>query len=175
MRHRERVIGVAVILAALLTVKLGSRVYSWYAHDEERTEIARLSTELEEVGMAIVWSQVAADSLHAEIEVLDADLETMRSRVESYGRRSVDGVLPGPIYDGYRRELDAYNRRVGERNARYERWREVIDRNHVAVDRFNALAERIGDLAAAMGEPYYSIPTPAEIAVERGIVAGGVR
>lgn len=156
-------------MAAVLAVTVGRQVHSWYAHQDERTQIARLSAELEEAGVEIVTTQLAADSLRAVIERMDGGLEATRRRVESYGRQAVDGALPGRVYEGYRGELDAYNRRVGERNSRFEAWREVIERNHRAVDRFNLMADSIRGLAAAIGEPYFSIPTPAEIALERGV------
>lgn len=169
MEHRDRLIGVAVIVAALLAAKLGRQVYSWYAHEGERMQIERLSGELEEVGMEVVTTQLAADSLHSVIERMDGGLAVTRRRVESYGRRAVDGALPGRVYDEYRGDLADYNRGVGERNSRFEEWRAVVERNHAAVDRFNHLADSIRGLAIAMGEPYFSIPTPAEIALERGV------
>jgi hypothetical protein len=169
MGHRDRLIGVAVIMAALLAAKLGHQVYSWYAHEGERTQIEQLSGELEEVGVEVVTTQLAADSLRWVIERMDGGLEATRRKVESYGRRAVDGALPGRVYDAYRAELDDYNRGVGERNSRFEEWRAIVERNHAAVDRFNRLADSIRGLAIAMGEPYFSIPTPAEIALERGL------
>lgn len=169
MGNRERVMGLVLFAALLLVGRLGQQTYLWYAHQDERVRIETLSDELENAGMEIVVTQLEADSLHRIISRMDEGLEGTRRHVDSYGGRAVGGMLPPGVYDAYRNELDAYNRRVGERNALYGRWREVLDRNHAAVDRFNGLADSVRGLAAAMGEPYYPIPTPAEIATEAGI------
>lgn len=169
MRRRERLLGVAAILAVLVLAKVGHQAYRWYAHDEERARIQALSGVLEDVAIEVVASQLVSDSLRAEIESTDRELETTRAAIARYEEHSIGGALPARMYGPYRRELQAHNRRVEERNAMYERWRDAIARNHAAIDRYNALADSIRATAAAMGEPYYSIPTPAEVALERGL------
>lgn len=169
MGNRERLMGLVLIAALLVVGRLGRQTYLWYAHQDERGEIETLSTELEDAGMEVVLTQLAADSLHRLISGLDEGLADTRRHVDSYGGRAIGGMLPPGVYDAYRSELDAYNQRVGERNVLYGRWRDVIDRNHAAVDRFNRLADSIRGFAATMGEPYYPIPTPAEIATAAGI------
>ena len=55
-----------------------------------------------------------------------------------------------------------------------EEWREVVNNNHHYVDRYNLLADSMRSVAGRMGEPYYPIRTPAEIATSRRVpVRGG--
>jgi hypothetical protein len=170
MRHRERLLGIAVILALLVFARVAHQTYRWYAHDEERARIEALSALLEDVGLRVVTTQLAGDSLRALVEQMDRGLAGTRAAIAAYERHAVGGALPAHLYGAYRGDLDAHNRRVVERNARFEQWREAVGRNHAAVTRFNSLADSIRVAAAAMGEPYYSIPTPAEIALEHGLV-----
>ena len=169
MRRRERLLGVAVVLGVLVAARVAHQTYQWYAHDEERARIQGLTEELEHVGLDVVRTQLAIDSLRAVVEEMDHQLEGTRAAVAAYQRHAVGGALPAHLYEAYRGDLEIHNRRVVERNARFDQWREAASRNHAAVRRFNALAESIRATAAEMGEPYYSIPTPAEIALEHGL------
>lgn len=169
MRHRERLLGVAVILALLVFARVAHQAYRWYAHDEERARIEALTSQLKEVGLAVVTTQLASDSLRSLVEEMDRRLESTRAAIAAYERHSIGGALPAHLYGAYQGDLETHNRRVVERNEWFEQWRETVGRNHTAVSRYNALADSIRTTAAAMGEPYYSIPTPAEIALERGL------
>lgn len=169
MRRLERFKGFAVLMVLLVVAKVGHQTYRWYAHDEERARIEALTGELEDVAIEVVSSQLVADSLREAIEASDRELEAARATIAAYEAHSVGGALPVHLYEPYRSELEAHNRRVLTRNQAFERWRGAIHRNRTAVDRFNALADSIRVTAAAMGEAYYSIPTPAEVALERGI------
>lgn len=169
MRRLERFKGLVVVMLLLVFAKVGHQTYRWYAHDEERARIETLTGELEDVAIEVVSSQLVADSLRDAIQASDRGLEAARAAIAAYEAHAVGGALPVHLYDPYRRELEAHNRQVVSRNQSFERWRGVVDRNRAAVDRYNALADSIRMTAAEMGEAYYSIPTPAEVALERGI------
>lgn len=169
MRRRERLLGVGVVILLLIMAKVGQQAYRWWAYDEERARIEALSGELEDVAIEVVSSQLMADSLRRQIEQMDEALQVSRSRLATYERHSAGGALPTTVFAPYSRDLERHNRQVVVRNAAFERWREAVQRNHTAVGRYNALADSIRTTAAHIGEPYYSIPTPAEVAVERGI------
>lgn len=170
MIHRGRAFVVVAVLALLVATKLSHEAYRWYAFAEERTRIDVLRSELGDAGVEIVRTQLAADSLRERIESIDVELEVARRQMAGLERHSVDGALPPDLYAVYERQLEGYNGRVGARNEEFEEWREIVARNHAAVRHYNELADSIRALASAMGEPYYPLPTPAEIAVERGAV-----
>lgn len=173
MRRRQGLLGILIVVIVLVAGKIGLQTYRWYVHDEERARIQALSSELEDVAVEVVGTQLVSDSLRAVIEGMDEDLEGRRVRIAEYERHAVNGALPVHLYDGYRRELELHNRLVVERNSGYEMWHDAVSRNHAAVERYNALVDSIRSTAAEMGEPYFTIPTPAEIAVERGISPRG--
>lgn len=158
-----------MVLALLVAARVGHQTYRWYVHDDERARIHRLTADLEEAGLEVVKTQLAIDSLRAVVEEMDRELEGTRAAIAAYESHAVGGALPAHLYEAYRGDLAIHNRKVVERNARFDEWREAATRNHAAVTRYNALADSIRATAAEMGEPYYSIPTPAEIALERGL------
>lgn len=169
MRRRERLLGVAVVLALLVAARIAHQTYQWYAHDEERARIHGLTARLEDAGLGVVTTQLAIDSLRLIVEEMDRELEGTRAAIAAYERHAVGGALPAHLYEAYRGDLELHNRKVVERNAKFDELRAVASRNHAAVRRYNALSDSIRATAAEMGEPYYSIPTPAEIAHERGL------
>lgn len=169
MRRRERLLRMGLVILLLIAGKVGYETYRWWVHDEERARIGLLSGELEDVAVEVVSSQLNADSLRREIEGMDEALQHSRSALVRFEVQSVGGSLPARLFAPYSRELERHNRGVVARNAVLQEWREAVQRNHAAVGRYNALADSIRATAAEMGEPYYPIPTPAEVAVERGI------
>lgn len=174
MKRRERVVALLALLGLVIVVRLGTYLYRWYAYAEERATLQGLSTEVSEAGAGVVRTQLTADSLAREIERLDEELRQERGRFELYERMARSNELPTGVYRVYRGWLAEYNRRVEERNARFERWREVVEENHRQVDRYNALADSIRGLAESIGDPYFEIPSPAEAAVEEGVPPPGV-
>jgi hypothetical protein len=74
------------------------------------------------------------------------------------------------VYQRYRADLTRYNRHVTERNARLADWQEIQARHNAAASRYTLLADSLNALATRMGDPYYAVPTPAEAAIERGII-----
>lgn len=167
---RTRASGLLVVLLGLILLRVGQEGYRWWAYADERDQLRELTARLEEVGFEVVWTQLAADTLRQRIEEADSMLRSARVRVDGYERRAERGTLPTHLYEGYRSELDAYNREARGRNAGVRRWEEVVVRNHAAVTRYNALADSIRTVAAAIGEPYYPVPTPLEVAARRGLV-----
>ena len=167
--RRERVGALLLMLLLIVVARVGHIGFRWYAHADERAQIRVLQGDLEAAGVAVVRTQLGADSLRAEVQRLDGELRELRRAVRRYDRRAHEGMLPWPAYGAYRQELDAYNRRVRERNARFDAWRSVVVRNHEAVSRFNVLADSVRRVAGRMGEPYFPIPTPAELALKHGI------
>ena len=97
-------------------------------------------------------------------------LEREQRALRRYDDFAHDGALPTVLYERYRAELTRYNDHVAARNARLSQWQEVLARNHSVVARYNLLSDSIRDLATRMGDPYYAVPTPAEAAIERGVI-----
>ena len=158
-----------VVAGLLLAVNLGRQGYRWFAHADERVELRRLGDELEDAALAVVRTQLLADSLRGAIEQADDSLRIERAGIRRIERRAEAFSLPPTLYDEYRRELSRYNRRVETRNARYEEWRTVVEDNHRSVDRYNGLADSMRSLGRQMGEPYLAIPSPAEVALRHGL------
>jgi hypothetical protein len=173
VKRRQRLLGLLLLLGIVAATKLGQQLYGWFAYAEERSELQALSTRLEGAGLEVIRTQLGADSLRSEIERMDADLAARKREVGAFERHVRDGALPAHLYESYRTELGAYNRRVEGRNDLFGRWKETVFRNHAAVTRYNALADSIRGLAARIGEPYFQIPSPVELAVERGLIGEG--
>lgn len=170
MRRRERLAGLLLLVALLAAVNLGRQVYGWFAYADERGALQGLSDRLEVAGLEVMRTQLGADSLRRRIQQMDRELGSRKQSVAAFERFVQDGALPAHLYDAYRAELDGYNRQVQGRNEVFARWKEVVVRNHAAVGRFNGLADSIRSLADRIGEPYFQIPSPVEIAAERGLV-----
>ena len=164
-RARLLLLAASVILAA----NLGRQLYRWAAFADERTMLGGLGAELESVALEVMRTQLLADSLRTAIHSLDADLRERRRILARLERRSEIGALSPMLYEEYRRGLEDYNETVSGRNARYERWVEVVNRNHDAVRGYNLLADSMRVVGRRMGEPYLSIPSPAEVAVRHGL------
>lgn len=170
MSRRERIGALLLILAAIAVAKLGQQVFRWFAYAEEREQLQALGLQVERAGLEVVHTGLRADSLRAMIERTDRELAAAKTAVSAYHRHAVGGALPAHLYGAYQEELNAYNRSVTQRNAHFEEWQRVVTQNHDAVNRYNELADRIRALATRMGEPYYSVPSPAELALRHGLV-----
>ena len=168
MRTREKLLTAVAVLTVLGVAKLGQHLYRWQAHAPERASIAELEVRLEDVALRIVDSQIRAASLREELETLDAELEADRDRLDLFEADASDGALRVGASRGYRIALDQYNQNVVERNARFGAWRRTLEDNRLYVDSYNAIADSIRGHAERMGDPYYPIRSPAEIAVARG-------
>ena len=167
MTRRQRLYAIAIALSVLLLARVGQQVYRWQTFAPERVEIGRLEGELETAGLGVVRSQVEADSIQAALEAMDVELRDTRGTLDLLERSALNTRARGSV-SGYYRALEAYNRRVRSRNELFASWRESLESNQRFVDRYNLVADSIRFLAESMGELYYPILTPAEIAVDNG-------
>jgi hypothetical protein len=158
------------LLLVIVGVKLSEQVYRWLAFGDEREQVVVLRDSLVVAGAEIVRTRTASDSMRAVMRAEDAALEEELRALRRYNRQARDGALPPDLYARYREELTRHNLHVTERNARLRDWQQILARNHSAVDRYNVLADSIREIATRMGDPYYAVPTPAEAAVERGLI-----
>jgi predicted nucleic acid-binding Zn-ribbon protein len=168
---RSRAGAILAVVAALLAVKLLQEGYRWYAYGDQRDQIREMTHRLEDLGYRVIRTQLAADSLRDQIESVDTELDRERRRMDAMERRATLGALTHQDFERYRVELDAFNQRIGERNARLSAWQEVISENHDVVSRYNQLADSIRAVAATMGEPYFDVPAPVDMAARRGLTA----
>ena len=158
-----------LVASLLLVANLSRQLYRWIVFADERQTLGRLNGELESAALQVMRTQLLADSLRTAIHSLDAELRQRRGALARLERRSEIGALSPLLYEEYRRGLEAFNGTVAARNGRYERWVDVVNRNHVAVQAYNGLADSMRALGRRMGEPYLSIPSPAEVAVRHGL------
>ncbi|HEX8695487.1 MAG TPA: hypothetical protein VF746_23950 [Longimicrobium sp.] len=158
------------LLLVIAGVKLSEQVYRWLAYGEERVAVKGMREQLVTAGADIVVLRAASDSMRAVVQAHDAGLEREHRSLQRYNLLAHDGTLPPDLYARYKRDLARYNLHVTERNARLRDWQEVQARYNGAADRYNLLADSIRQLATRMGEPYYAVPTPAEAAIERGVL-----
>jgi hypothetical protein len=167
--HREMVLGVAVIVALLILGRAGYEVYRWYAYAGERTRIEQMTRELDEVGLKVVTTHVAIDSISALIDATDDRLDARRGDLEARARRALNGRTEPGVYESFRADADALEIAIDDRNSLVEELNEIAAQHRTAVARFNELADSILTLAAGMGYPDYPLRTAAEIAIEHGI------
>jgi len=158
------------VLLVVIGVKLTDSAYKWLRYGPEREQVRRMRAELVEAGAGIVRTRQASDSMRALLRGEDEALEREQRALRRYDDFAHDGALPTGLYERYRAELTRYNDHVAARNARLSQWQEVLARNHAVVARYNLLSDSIRDLATRMGDPYYEVPTPAESAIERGVI-----
>ena len=169
MPWRSRAESVLAVLALVVVFKLANELYRWVAYSDERALLSDLSGAIDGAGVRVMRTQISADSLQEIVEDMDRGLDTARRAVAEFEGRSVDGAIPRRIYPAYRERLDAYNMAVRTRNARLAEWREVVESNHDASVRYNTLADSMRAVATRMGEPYYEVPSPIELAAKHGL------
>jgi hypothetical protein len=167
MRHRDRLLAFFFVLAVIALVKIGQQVVRYYAFAEERAQISHLEIELEGAGLGVIETQVDADSLRKTVEQADSDLRRERRELERMEQQLLEGPVTPQLESDYHTALEHYNRGVNDRNATFRALQAVADRNHIHVDRYNLLVDSIKRIATAIGEPYYPVLSPAEIAVRR--------
>lgn len=162
-----------MVVATLVLVaggRIGWQYYQWYRHAPERDLIVVLQSELEDAAVGVITTQITSDTLQQNIEAADVQLGRGRVLLDNLERR----LAPTRADEAYMRQLKEFNQRVSIRNQMVDDWRMVVASNHEYVDRYNLLADSMRSVADRMGEPYYPIRTPAEIATARGVavVAG---
>lgn len=158
------------LLLVILGVKLTDSLYHWVAFGPERARVKELRASLVDAGVQYVRTRQAGDSMRAVLRGEDDGLEAEEVRLRRYDDLATDGRLPPDVYERYRADLTRYNRHVTERNAKLADWQEIQARHNAAASRYTVLADSLNALATRMGDPYYAIPTPAEAAIERGII-----
>jgi hypothetical protein len=157
------------VTAVIVAINVVRQLYRWFAFEEERVELVRLNHEVEGTALEVMRTQLQADSLRGVIQEMDGDLGAQRRGLQRLERRAGEGGLPPLLFQEYRQLLDETNDLVAVRNHSFEEWRTVVEGNHRAVRRYNALADSIRGIGAKMGEPYLSIPSPAEVATRHGL------
>jgi hypothetical protein len=160
-----------LVLTMVILLKLGQEGYRWHAYSNEREQLRDMSGRLEDAGYSVIRTQMRADSLRDSVLAADSLLASARGSLQNYEAYSNRGRLPPGLYDRYSHELSQFNLLVGERNARLTEWENAVGQNHEVVARYNRLADSIRAVAAAMGEPYFDVPSPAEMAARRGLTA----
>jgi hypothetical protein len=158
------------LLLVILGVKLSDSVYRWLAFGEEREQVKVLRSGLVDAGAQYVRTRQEGDSMRAVLRAEDAQLEVEERRLRTYDGYASGGGLAPDVYERYRADLTRYNRHVTERNAKLADWQEIQARHNAAASRYTVLADSLNALATRMGDPYYAVPTPAEAAIERGII-----
>jgi hypothetical protein len=158
-----------LILALFVAVELGQDAYRWIAYRGERAQLRDIGPVLDSAGVAMVRGDLRIDSLRAVIAGRDRELDRMSKSLDRYTSHSVDGSVPIQIYGAYRRDLARYNHSVDERNRLIREYQLVSGRRSDAAQRYYLLADSMRALAKRMGDPYYEVPLPAELAVKHGV------
>ncbi len=158
------------LFLVILGVKLLDSAYRWVAFGEERAQVKVLRSNLVDAGAQYVRTRQEGDSMRAVLRVEDEQLEAEERRLRRYDSYASGGGLPPDVYERYRADLTRYNRHVTERNAKLADWQEIQARHNAAASRYTVLADSLNALATRMGDPYYAVPTPAEAAIERGVI-----
>jgi len=158
------------LLLLVIGVKLSDSAYRWVRYRPERAQVTRMRAELVDAGARIVRTRQESDSMRALLRAEDTALETEQRALRRYDDYAHDGALPTGLYDRYRADLTRYNDHVAARNQKLSAWQEVLAHNQGVVARYNLLSDSIRTLATQMGDPYYEVPTPAEAAIERGVI-----
>ncbi len=164
MTYGHRILAVASVVLLMALVKIGQQLYSYYAFSEERVAIVRLEADVDREGLGVITSQLRADGMRIEIDAADADLGESREELDRLERAVLSGRANPETQRVYQRLFAEYNQAVGRRNALFEEWRTAVEGNHAHVERYNLLVDSIRALATLIGEPYYPILSPAEIA-----------
>jgi hypothetical protein len=158
------------VLLAVIGVKASEQLYRYVAFRDERQQVAVLQERLLDAGAQL---ELARGEHHAAREALEGEdrrLERERQRLMRLQRAVEEGPFSVAQYDQYRNALETYNRHVVERNGRSQSYQGVRDRWVTSVESYVSLADSVRELAHRMGEPYYSVPTPLEAAVARGVI-----
>jgi predicted RNase H-like nuclease (RuvC/YqgF family) len=170
MSWRERARAILAGILIVLAFQSAKELYRWFAYSDERGELRSFSRSLDTTGVRVVATQSEAERLRRTIEARDRELATGREEIARYESRAVDGEIPEAIYPAYQRRIAEYNRKVKERNEWFARWQRVVDENSRAVDHYDSIADTMRALADRMGDPYYNVPSPLELAARRGLL-----
>jgi hypothetical protein len=165
----DRVRPLLLLALALIVFQVTRHLYDWHRHRDERVALVELRERVVDAGADLVKLQLEAKEIRAWLAAEDARLDGKRRAVESYGRYASGNTLPQHVFPFYQRDVDELNARIGIRNQKLEELRAAVARKQSATDRYNLLADSMRTLAVAAGDPYHSIPIPAEAAAQRGV------
>lgn len=157
-------------LGLLLLAKIGMELYQWGAQRQPRERLGAVRERLVDAGVVLIRAEARLDTLRRALEGGNEALEEERSALDAYETRMREGPLPPEGYALYRERVDRFNRHAERHNARLRQWNAAVARKDEALDRYAALADSARALARELGEPIYPIPSPAEAAVERGVI-----
>jgi hypothetical protein len=170
MAWRERIRAILAGVLVVVAFQALRGAYDWFAHSGEREILRALNPALDSAAVRVVTTQIEAERIRRTIAERDERLGEVRRAVMRYEAQAVDGAIPERIYAAYRRRLAEYNGQVRERNAWLVKWREVLDANEAAVNRYAVLADSIRAVATRMGDAYYEVPPPMELAARHGLL-----
>jgi chromosome segregation ATPase len=154
----------------LLALKVAGELYDWAAHRQERERLGAVRERLVDAGVALIRAEARLDTLRRELEGGSQVLEEERSALDAYEARMKTDPLPPEGYALYRDRVERFNRRAERHNAKLREWNAAVARKEEALGRYATLADSARALARALREPLYPIPSPAEAAVERGVI-----
>ncbi len=166
----QRILGLLVVFAAVLAVQLGLQLYQWSTTGEERAEVAALREEAVDEGARLIAMRARADTLAVRVRDADETLNSLRRNIDRFERWSQQGRLSASLFPAYRDEVESYRSLAYERNALLRELERASVEHRSAVVKYNELTARIRVLATEAGDPYFRVPTPAEAAVERGVL-----
>ena len=158
------------VLLAIVGVKLSEQLYRYVAFRDERAQVAVLRDRLLDAGAALEVARGEHRAAREALEAQDELLEQERRGLMRLQRAVESGPVSEAQYAGYRTALETYNHHVVDRNGRYQSYQDIRDRWVGSVESYTSLADSVRQIAARMGEPYYSVPTPLEAAVARGVI-----
>jgi hypothetical protein len=157
------------LLGLVVVVLLGRQLYQYVAYRDERALLVGLREEVVDAGAEVTRTRQESDSLRALVEAANGELEQNVRVLRRYNRIARGGMLPPDVYARYAQDRARYEETLRRQEEWAGTWKGVVARNHGAVDRYNRLADSIRAVAARIGDPYYSVPLPAEAAAERGV------
>jgi hypothetical protein len=171
--RNTRVLGLLVFLLAVATIQVLEGVFLWYSFREERVQLTQLREELVDEGADMIRAQLEAERIRGAIAAADSLLHQRRQEVDPQGQRARAATRSWTAYHAHAEGIDAFNREVRRRNERLGELNAVVMRRNAAAARYYLLADSIRTLAVRAGEPYFSVPIPAQAAAERGITRDG--
>lgn len=158
------------LLGLLLLVRIGMELYAWGAQREERERLGAVRERLVDAGVVLIRAEAKLDSLRRELEGGNDALQEEKRALDAYETRMRREPLPPEGYALYRDRVERFNRQAELHNARLRGWNAAVARKDEALERYVVLADSARALARELGEPIYPIPSPAEAAVERGVI-----
>ncbi len=157
-------------LGLLLLARIGMELYDWGAQREVRERLGGVRERLVDAGVVLIRAEAKLDTLRRGLEGANEGLQEERRALDAYEERMRREPLPPEGYALYRGRVERFNREAGRHNARLREWNAAVARKEEALERYTTLADSARALARELGEPVYPIPSPAEAAVERGVI-----